>query len=139
MRNNRGESGLSDCIFSVGNHIDTQELLLICDLLITDYSSCYIDFLHCNKPIIHYLFDGEYYQKNDRGLYYSFKDVAAGPIIYDEAELISNITDCRKIAYNSSGFRTKRESLKVFFVVKIHLILVLKFGKKLQRRIYEKN
>lgn len=49
--------------------IDTNELLSIVDILITDYSSLAIDFLVTNKPFILFTYDIEEY-KNLRGLYF---------------------------------------------------------------------
>ena len=48
--------------------IDTNELLLITDILISDYSSIFFDFLASGKPVIFYIPDLEEY-KNYRGLY----------------------------------------------------------------------
>src|SRR5699024_7018772 len=48
-------------------NIDSNRLLGIVDLLITDYSSIFYDYLVTDKPIIHYLYDLETYSKS-RGL-----------------------------------------------------------------------
>lgn len=69
--------------------IDVQDLLLITDYLITDYSSVYIDFLALGKPIVHFLYDGDSY-KRDRGLY--AKDPSeefAGPVVYNLTDLVN--------------------------------------------------
>ena len=52
--------------------------LAAADMLITDYSSCFFDYLITNRPIIHYLYDYDYYVKEDRGVYYDVMDVVAG-------------------------------------------------------------
>lgn len=52
----------------IPDNIDTNEFLAICDLLITDYSSIFIDYLVLNKPIILYTPDLNEYI-NHRGLY----------------------------------------------------------------------
>jgi len=44
------------------------------DILITDYSSIYIDFLLTNKPIIFYSFDKNKYLKS-RNTYFKYEDV----------------------------------------------------------------
>lgn len=51
--------------------IDTNSLLEICDVLVTDYSSIYFDWCILNKPIIFYTPDYEEYNIN-QGLYYDF-------------------------------------------------------------------
>src|SRR5699024_3309512 len=43
----------------VPNRIDTNELLGVTDILITDYSSIFFDFLVTDCPILHYVYDYE--------------------------------------------------------------------------------
>ena len=47
--------------------ISTNELLSITDLLISDYSSVFFDFIATERPIVHYLYDLKEYSEN-RGL-----------------------------------------------------------------------
>lgn len=68
-------------------NIDTQELLLCSDMLITDYSGCYLDYLILNRPIIHYAYDYDSYVNNDRGFAYNYIDVVAGPVV-DNLDLL---------------------------------------------------
>ena len=42
-------------IIHISNHIDSNELLSIVDILITDYSSIAFDFLVMKKPILYYV------------------------------------------------------------------------------------
>ncbi|MCU1547272.1 MAG: hypothetical protein JWO29_223, partial [Arthrobacter sp.] len=53
----------------VPEHIDTNELLAGVDVLITDYSSIFFDFLPTRRTILFYAPDVEQYKK-DRGLYF---------------------------------------------------------------------
>lgn len=76
--------------------MDAQTLLAGADMLITDYSSCFFDFLIRNKPIIHYAYDYDYYKNKDRGLYYTIDEVAAGSVAYDESELLYAIDENMK-------------------------------------------
>ena len=50
------------------DHFDTNELLSIVDVLVTDYSSIAFDFLSLRKPILYFAYDLEEYQ-SERGLY----------------------------------------------------------------------
>ena len=52
----------------VPDRIETNELLAVVDVLITDYSSIVFDFLPTGKPVALYTYDLEEYQ-NERGLY----------------------------------------------------------------------
>ncbi|TQR61348.1 hypothetical protein DMC01_01895 [Campylobacter troglodytis] len=54
--------------------IDTNELLGIVDLLITDYSSIAFDYMVLDKPIIYYCYDYEEYKK-ERGIYFDLEDL----------------------------------------------------------------
>lgn len=56
-----------DSITIPSHDISTNDLLTVVDLLITDYSSIFFDFLPTGRPIIHYLYDYEEY-KATRGL-----------------------------------------------------------------------
>ena len=75
------------------DNISSQELLAATDILVTDYSSCFFDYLLMDKPIIHYLYDYSYYSNNDRGLYYTKDEAACGDVVYDKEELIQSILD----------------------------------------------
>ena len=66
-------------IFDITNEVThSQELLDAADVLITDYSSCYIDYLLLDRPIIFYNFDIEKYKKTDRQLYFEYDKVTPG-------------------------------------------------------------
>ena len=53
----------------VSDYPDMADLLLITDLLVTDYSSCAGDFLLTNKPVVLAHFDKESYESKDRMLW----------------------------------------------------------------------
>lgn len=87
------------------NDISAQKLLAAADMLVTDYSSCFFDYLLLDRPIIHYLYDYDYYKDQDRGLYYSYKDVCCGDVAFEESELKHILKD----NYDNSG---KRKDLR---------------------------
>jgi CDP-glycerol glycerophosphotransferase len=68
--------------------IDPQELYLIADVLITDYSSAYLDYALLGKPCLHFIYDYETYRQQDSGLVYDLPTVAAGPCLKTAAEVI---------------------------------------------------
>ena len=80
-----------------GDYIDCsdykneQELLLISDILITDYSSIMIEFGLLSKPVIFFAHDLDNYLSNERGFYLDYKKDLPGPIVYSTDELISAI------------------------------------------------
>lgn len=69
--------------------IQTNELLNIADITISDYSSLFFDFLVTERPIIHYLYDVEEYTK-ERGLNLSESELP-GAVAKDIYELIQEI------------------------------------------------
>lgn len=56
------------------HHLDSNELLGLTDVLISDYSSIMYDFLALNRSIICYIYDFEEY-KQERGLYFDVQDL----------------------------------------------------------------
>lgn len=71
--------------------MDTQELCLVADVMIGDYSSAYLDFALLGRPTVHYVYDLEEYATKDAGLAYDIRDVAGGPVVKTEAELKSAV------------------------------------------------
>lgn len=59
-------------------NVDTQVLLAQTDILVTDFSSCYIDFFALNRPILFYAYDYEDYLANDRDYFWKYEKVTAG-------------------------------------------------------------
>lgn len=88
-----------DSISAKGEYIDCsdysseQELLLISDILITDYSSIMIEFAMLNKPIIFFTYDFDSYLNNERGFYFDFESTVPGPIVSDSNQLVNVIKD----------------------------------------------
>lgn len=84
-------------ISSEGKYVDVsdfeseQELMLLSDILITDYSSIMIEFSALNKPSIFFTYDLEYYLANERGFYYDFETTVPGPIVFSSDDLIDVI------------------------------------------------
>ncbi|MCT2535293.1 CDP-glycerol glycerophosphotransferase family protein [Aquibacillus koreensis] len=58
----------------VPNWVDTNELLATVDVLITDYSSIFFDFLPTKRPVIFYMYDKEEYER-DRGFYLNLDEL----------------------------------------------------------------
>ena len=69
------------------NNVAAQVLLASTDLLITDYSSCFFDYLILDRPIIHFIYDYDYYVNQDRGVYYKKEEICCGDIAMIKEEL----------------------------------------------------
>lgn len=99
-----------DDISSKGEYIDCsdypseQELLLISDILITDYSSIMIEFAMLNKPVVFFTYDFDSYLAKERGFYFDFKSTVPGPVVSDSDSLISVIKNGEFDENRLSGF-----------------------------------
>ncbi len=80
---------------------DLYDLLARTDILITDYSSVYFDFLLTQRPIIFAPFDIDEYLSKDRELYFNYEEVTPGPKCYNWEEVISAI---KKIVLEGNEF-----------------------------------
>lgn len=61
-----------------GQEIDAQDMLVNADILVSDYSSAYIDYLLLDRPLILYTYDLESYLKTERGLFVPFDKLDIG-------------------------------------------------------------
>lgn len=68
--------------------IDTQVLLKYTDVLVTDYSSVFVDFLITDKPIIFYCFDFSNYLEKERDLYFDLLKLDIGKKAYSFNEFM---------------------------------------------------
>jgi len=75
---------------------DPQPLLNFTDILVTDYSSVFYDFLYFDRPIIFYAYDLEKYQQKDREMYYDFEAIAPGKIVKTFSEFVDVIKETIK-------------------------------------------
>lgn len=83
-----------DRIIGCTQDINVQELMMLSDVLISDYSGAIMDFLFLDRPIIHYAYDYDYYRNVDSGLYYEIEDFSAGPIAQTFEELVQCLRSC---------------------------------------------
>ncbi len=114
---------LSDCILS-----DIYPLLKETDVLITDYSSVYFDYLLLNRPIIFAPFDIDIYVKKYNGFYYTYGKVTPGPKAKDWPQVIRLMEEVIKkdrwkkerktISNYFNTFRDNRNSERVFEIIK---------------------
>lgn len=79
----------------VPNAFDTNELLSATEVLITDYSSIFFDFLPTRRPILFYMYDRDDYEK-DRGFYFDLNDLP-GPLCESFEEIVHSIAHLAKV------------------------------------------
>jgi CDP-glycerol glycerophosphotransferase len=77
---------------------DINELCMIADVLITDYSSVFFDFAVTGKPILFYCYDLELYASQIRGFYLSVESDLPGPVAQTTGQLIALLQDVQAVA-----------------------------------------
>lgn len=86
--------GSEDFFIDLGKEKRINDVLLVADTLITDYSSSIFDYAFLNKPVVFFTPDYEEYFE-DRGFYYSFEEYTYGPVAENTAQLIKCIKDAK--------------------------------------------
>lgn len=93
-------------VINASDYEDIQELYLISDVLITDYSSVMFDYALLKRPIILYCYDLEEYLSR-RGMYFDLAELAPGPVC-------RNIDDVIYYVNNPESFIGYKEGLNRF-------------------------
>lgn len=76
----------------IDTSVDIQNVLKKSAVMITDYSSVYMDFAYMRKPIIYYHFDYSEYRKNQyQQGYFDYKNDGFGPICNDINEIVKEL------------------------------------------------
>lgn len=73
--------------------LDPQVCIYHSDVLITDYSSVWMDYLLLRRPILFYIYDN--FEKNDVGTYYDLSKTNVGHFCYNEDEMFNLIKVCK--------------------------------------------
>ncbi|HEX6750631.1 MAG TPA: CDP-glycerol glycerophosphotransferase family protein [Longimicrobium sp.] len=80
----------SGAFIQVNELPDVAMALRVADVLVTDYSSIYIDFLLLDRPVIHFVYDRAEYQ-GERGFLYDLDEAFGGPAPETFAELLVHL------------------------------------------------
>ncbi|MFI6811571.1 CDP-glycerol glycerophosphotransferase family protein [Nonomuraea sp. NPDC050328] len=76
-----------------GSYPEINDLMLLSDALLTDYSSVSSDYAVTGKPMLFYLDDWEEYRRTERGVYHDLPAIAPGPCVRTTEELIACLRD----------------------------------------------
>jgi CDP-glycerol glycerophosphotransferase len=77
-------------VYNVSDYDDINELYIISDILVTDYSSVFFDYANLKRPMIFYMYDLEDYKNHLRDFYIDIKALP-GEIVKTEHQLIDAI------------------------------------------------
>jgi CDP-glycerol glycerophosphotransferase (TagB/SpsB family) len=93
-------------VMNLSPEFDIYSILNLVDILITDYSSIYFDFLYLDRPIIFFPYDLSYYENFDRGLIFNYEKFTPGKKVY-------SVSDLERELYQPSKFYdVERKSIK---------------------------
>ncbi|TGB00132.1 CDP-glycerol--glycerophosphate glycerophosphotransferase [Sporolactobacillus shoreae] len=91
--------------FDCSSYSDINQLLLISDILVTDYSSIPVEYSLLNKPMIFFPYDLKEYGR-ERGFQADYMDWVPGPVAFSTTDLIKlirhNSFDMKQVAAFSS-------------------------------------
>jgi CDP-ribitol ribitolphosphotransferase len=73
------EDDLAGFAIDVSEHPEVNELMLVSDVLITDYSSVIFEFALLGRPILLFAPDHEQYER-ERGFYFDYRSEGPGPV-----------------------------------------------------------
>lgn len=99
----RNMEAFEDCFSSPSERIrvlrwqdaDVSALIRQAGVLITDFSSIYMDFAYMKKPVLYYQFDTEQFRQGHLPLgYFDYERDGFGPICADEESLLAAVEDC---------------------------------------------
>ncbi|WP_411954048.1 CDP-glycerol glycerophosphotransferase family protein [Alkalibacillus sp. S2W] len=82
----------SDFVIDVSHYNDLNHLLLVTDILISDYSSIPFEFSLLEKPMIFHPYDLESYRR-ERGFWEAYEKLVPGPIAFDTQDIAQLIKD----------------------------------------------
>ncbi len=78
-------------VVDVSRWPDATDLLLVADVLVSDYSSALFDFAVTDRPILLFAYDLEHYRTTLRGFNFDLEEKAPGPLLADSESLIEAV------------------------------------------------
>lgn len=85
-------------VIDVSTYPNTTDLLLIADIMITDYSSIMFDYAVTGRPMIFFTPDMDEYRDQLRGVYLDLEEVGPGPMATTQDEVLAIIRDIDEVA-----------------------------------------
>lgn len=107
--------------------LDAQKVIFHTDLLITDFSSVWIDYLLLKRPVLFYMYDN--YEKEDNETYFDIRQANIGNICETEDELFNMIFNIFK---DYDNYRPTQELINIH-----HKFIDYKSCERLYKRLVE--
>ncbi len=82
------DASLDGFIYNIDANADINDLYVMSDILVTDYSSVFFDYANLRRPMYFYMFDLEEYADELRGFYFDIYETLPGDIIEKEDVLL---------------------------------------------------
>ncbi|MFD3546650.1 CDP-glycerol glycerophosphotransferase family protein [Streptomyces sp. NPDC058655] len=92
-------------VVDVSRWPDPTDLLLVADVLISDYSSAIFDFALTDRPILLFTYDLDHYRGTLRGFNFDLEEKAPGPLLADSASLIEAVRNADSVGARYAGAR----------------------------------
>ncbi|MEY9841245.1 CDP-glycerol glycerophosphotransferase family protein [Streptacidiphilus sp. EB103A] len=89
---------IGGAVTDVSAHPDAVELLLLADVLVTDYSSLAVDFCRTGRPVLFFTPDLDHYRDSVRGLEIDLPRHSPGPLLGTQEELLEALLDLDAVA-----------------------------------------
>ncbi|MDR2929313.1 MAG: CDP-glycerol glycerophosphotransferase family protein [Propionibacteriaceae bacterium] len=117
-----------DKMIDLSSYPEFNHLLLLADVLVTDYSSAVFDYALLDRPVVFHAPDLANYIL-ERGFYYDFRQYCYGPVTTDTDELIAALSTttvdherlaefCQRFLNRCDGHATERFMRQIFGVEK---------------------
>lgn len=87
-------------VYDVSKIDDINELYIITDVLITDYSSVFFDYANLRRPMIFYMYDLAHYRDESNGFYIDIEKELPGPIVETQDELEKALENIQNNIYD---------------------------------------
>ncbi|MEV6456855.1 CDP-glycerol glycerophosphotransferase family protein, partial [Streptomyces anulatus] len=99
-RHPRVTGGLQDGpgVLDVSGHPGAAGLLLVADVLVTDYAGLMFDFALTGRPMLFHTYDLEHYRDTVRGFCLDFETRAPGPLLVTTDEVAQALRDTGSLA-----------------------------------------
>ena len=94
-------------VLDVTRYPDIADLYLAADVLVTDYSSVFFDFVLTDKPMVFLAPDLEEYRDDNRGFYLDYHETVPGPICLSTREVIDELGGEDRFALRRAEFRDR--------------------------------